>query len=138
MISNHTGYYAYTIHLSIFKKTNNRSKTENATKAGYCGCWMQLRHAHVVIVFILFTLFFWGGWVNIFPMHDAWCMKHDAWCMMNDATMHNTWWMLSRLGLEMSSFQHTCACMMPRTFIHIKILFPVLTADRISGFGSVL
>ena len=58
----------------------------------------------------------------------------STWC-----TMPNTWFMLSPLCLQMSSFLHTCACMMPRTFLPSReILFPVYTADRISGLESVV
>ena len=47
--------------------------------------------------------------------------------------------MLIGLWLEMSSFQHTYACVMPRTFLpSCEILIPVLTADRISGLGSAV
>ena len=59
-------------------------------------------------------LYFWGH-------PHAWYMMHDAWY-----TMHITWWMLSRLCLEISTFLHTCTCMMPRTFLPShEILFPV-------------
>ena len=47
--------------------------------------------------------------------------------------------LLSRLCLKMLSFLHTRTCVMPRTFLPSReILFPVQTADRISGLGSVV
>ena len=61
-------------------------------------------------------------------MHAAWCMTHDAWCMMRCM-------MLSRLCLEMLSFQHTCACMMLWFFFfqcicHIFTVTPLKSLRR--------
>ena len=51
-------------------------------------------------------------------------MKHDI-----SSTMYNTWWMLSRLFLKMSSFLHICASVMWRIFLLLrKILFPLLVS----------
>ena len=56
---------------------------------------------------------------------------HDAWC-----PIYNSWWVFSRLCLKMSSFLHTCACIMPRTFIPSRwILFPGLNSWEDFRFG---
>ena len=96
----------------LAKCLKHRSRVKKCRKGGImqelyatpaCACCFY--------VFNLFTLFFEGG--EFLFIYDAWC------------TIHNTWWILSRLCLDMSSFLHTCACVRLRTFLLSReILFP--------------
>ena len=58
----------------------NEHHSKNAAKAGKCRRCMQLRHGHVVSMYLCFLHSFFEGVMNFFSgkIHDAGCMMHDA------------------------------------------------------------
>ena len=72
-----------------FKTRILNLKTKTKNKKCRKGGIMQALYAtpawaYCFYVFLFFTLFLWGGVLNLFLMHDAWFMMHNAWCMMHD------------------------------------------------------